>query len=152
MKNSLTACHILGKQSELAKEDSKQLFEQPLNFVRKVRRGNHIVLFYEEAEFLKSGLLQNQLCNYISEKETELVRSEMSDVWAGFNGFLYSKQLLVHQIPNLASYSHIPPMALDRLSHVAIHPWTNDSQPNKVVLKCIFRVNTAEQMRSNLKW
>jgi hypothetical protein len=43
--------------------------EQPFNFVRKVKHGKHIVLFYEEPEyarmiifeFIKSGLTQRTL-------------------------------------------------------------------------------------------
>lgn len=84
--------------------------------------------------------MQKERCTYISEKETESVEKEMYDAWTGIKEFLNNKQLLIYQIPNLASYSHVPPMALERLSQFAMHPWTNDGQPDRLILKCIFMV------------
>jgi MEDS: MEthanogen/methylotroph, DcmR Sensory domain len=132
--------------------DNLQFFNQPLKFGRNVRPGNHIVLFYEEAEyarmllfeFLKGGLIQKERCSYISEEEAESVKREMNDAGIGTHEFLNNGQLLVHQIPNLADHPHIPPM----------HPWTkkNGGQPDRLVLKCIFKINTQQQIRSNLEW
>ena len=52
------------------------MFERPSHFVRKVERGKHIVLFYEEPEygrmilfeFIKSGLIKGERCIYVSEE------------------------------------------------------------------------------------
>ncbi len=137
-------------------------FKQPLKFVRNVRPGNHIVLFYEEAEyarmllfeFLKGGLIQKERCSYISEEEAESVKREMNDAGIGTHEFLNNGQLLVHQIPNLADHPHIPPTELERLSQLALHPGTkkNGSQLDRLVLKCIFKINTQQQIKSNLEW
>lgn len=103
-------------------------------------------------EFLKSGLMQNEHCTYISEKDTESVTKEMNDTWTGIKEFLNNKHLLINQIPNLASYSHIPVTALEKLSQLALHPWTKNSQPDRLILKCIFKVSTKQQIKSNLEW
>jgi DcmR-like sensory protein len=139
-----------------------QFFEQPLNFVRNLGRGKHVVLFYEEVEyarmllfeFLKSGLMQNKRCSYISEEGIEMVKREMYDAGIGTHEFLNNGQLLVHQIANLANHPHIPPIELEKLSQLALHPGTkkNGVQPDRLVLKCIFKINTQQQIRSNLEW
>jgi hypothetical protein len=142
--------------------DNLHFFKQPLKFVRNVRRGKHIVLFYEEAEyarmllfeFLNSGLTQKERCSYISEEGTESVKREMYDAGISTHEFLNNGQLLVHQIPNLADHPHISPLELERLSQLALQPGTkkNGGQPDRLVLKCIFKINTQQQIRSNLKW
>ena len=142
-----------------------RFFEQPLNFVRNARPPKHIVLFYEEAEyarmilfeFLNSGLVQKERCSYISEEETDSVKREMYDAGISVHEYLNNKQLLIHQIPNLADYysfshSHVRPLALERLSQLAVRAEARDSQPDRLVLKCVFKVNTQEQVRSNLEW
>jgi len=75
--------------------------------------------------------MQKEFCTYISEKDTESVKKEMNNTWAGIKEFLNNNQLLIYQIPNLASYSQVPPQALERLLQFALHPdWTRDGQPN----------------------
>jgi hypothetical protein len=136
------------------------IFDQPLNFVKKVRSGKHIVLFYEETEyariilfeFLKNGLLNKERCVYISEENVEAVRREMSDAGINTEEFMQNELLYLHQVPNLAGYSNITQTALENLAQVALHPWTKDGRPDRLVLRCIFTINTQEQIRSNLEW
>jgi hypothetical protein len=131
------------------------MFEQPFNFVRKVKHGKHIVLFYEEPEyarmilfeFIKSGLNKGEHCIYVSEEDKEIVKREMSDAGISIKNDL----LLIHQIPNLAT-TGISQITLERLSQITLHPWTKEDQPERVVLRCIFKTDTEEQIRSNLKW
>jgi hypothetical protein len=136
------------------------IFDQPLNFIKKVRRGKHIVLFYEETEyariilfeFLKNGLLNKERCVYISEENVEAVEREMSDAGINTEEFMKNELLSVHQVPNLAGYSNITQTALENLSQFALHPWTKDGRPDRLVLRCIFKINTQDQIRSNLEW
>jgi hypothetical protein len=135
------------------------MFEQPFNFVRKVNHGKHIVLFYEEPEyarmilfeFIKSGLSQREQCIYVSEEDKEIVKREMSDAGINIHEFIKNNLLLIHQIPNLA-VSRISQIALERLAQITLHPWTKEDQPDRVVLRSIFKTDTEEQIRSNLKW
>ncbi len=135
-------------------------FQQPLNFVKKTRYGKHIVLFYEELEyarmilfeFLKSGLAQNERCVYISEEDTESVMREMSDAGISTDEFMKKELLFVYKVPNLTEYSDISQATLQKLSEFALRPWTKDNQPERLVLRCIFKTNTEEQIRSNLEW
>jgi DcmR-like sensory protein len=136
------------------------IFDQPLNFVKKVRRGKHIVLFYEETEyariilfeFLKNGLVNKERCVYISEENVEAVEREMSDAGINAEVFMKNELLFVHQVPNLAGYSNITQTALENLSQFALRPWTKDGRPDRLVLRCIFTINSREQIRSNLEW
>ena len=133
------------------------IFDQPLNFVKKIRQGKHIVLFYEEKEyarlilfeFLKNGLLNKERCVYISEENVEAAGREMSDAGINTEEFIKHGLLFVHQVPNLAEYSNNT--ALEKLSQFALHPWTKDGRPDRLVLS-IFKTDTQEQIRSNLEW
>jgi hypothetical protein len=135
------------------------IFQQPFNFVRKVKHGKHIVLFYEEPEyarmilfeFIKSGLSQRERCIYVSEEDKEIVQMEMSDAGINVGQFTKNDLLSIHQIANLAA-PQIPQVTLERLTQITVHPWTKEDQPDRVVLRCIFKTDTEEQIRSNLKW
>jgi hypothetical protein len=136
------------------------IFEQPFNFVRKVKHGKHIVLFYEEPEyarmilfeFIKSGLNEGQHCIYVSEEDNEAVIREMSDAGINVDQFTKNDLLSIHQIPNLAA-QQIPQITLQRLVQITVHPWTKkEDKPERVVLRCVFKTDTEEQIRLNLKW
>src|SRR5215467_7536033 len=135
------------------------MFEQPFNFVRKISHGKHIVLFYEELEyarmilfeFIKNGLSQREQCVYVSEENIEMVKREMSDAGIDIHDFIKNELLLIHQIPNLAA-SRIPQVAFDRLPQITLHPWTKEAQPDRLVLRSIFEVDTEDQLISNLQW
>ena len=103
-------------------------------------------------EFIKNGLDQTDRCIYVSEEDKDTVKREMSD--AGINVDQYTKNdlLSIHQIPNLAA-QQIPQITLERLVQITVHPWTKkEDKPERVVLRCIFKTDTEEQIRSNLKW
>ncbi|WP_162477594.1 MEDS domain-containing protein [Nitrososphaera sp. AFS] len=118
------------------------------------------MLFYEETEyariilfeFLKNGLLNKERCVYISEENVEAVEREMSDAGINTEEFMKNELLSVHQVPNLAGYSNITQTTLENLSQFALHPWTKDGRPDRLVLRCIFKINTQDQIRSNLEW
>ncbi len=42
-------------------------------------------------------------------------------------------------------------MELDRLSQFALHTGIKNAQPDRLILKCIFKINTQQQIRSNLE-
>ena len=65
---------------------------------------------------------------------------------------LSKKNLLsIHQILNLSS-PQISQITLERLAQITLHPWTKKDQPDRVVLRCIFKTDTEDQIKSNLKW
>jgi len=144
-------------------------FEQPLSFVNKVEQGKHIVLFYEELEyakmisfqFIKDGLVHQKDCSYLSEEEVGLVKTEMSDIGISVNKFTSNNQLHIYQVTSL---THNP---RERELEEGVN--TKDKQtaadnttilknPSKIrksdriVLRCVYNVNTEEQIKSNLKW
>jgi hypothetical protein len=102
-------------------------------------------------EFIKSGLSQREHCVYVSEENIEIVKREMSDAGINIHGFMKNELLLIHQIPNLAA-SRIPQIALERLVQITLHPWTKEDQPDRLVLRSIFEVDTEDQIKSNLQW
>ena len=136
------------------------MFERPSNFVRKVERGKHIVLFYEEPEyarmilfeFIKSGLNKGERCIYVSDEDKEIVRREMSDAGINVDQFTKNDLLSIHQIPNLAA-EQIPQITLERLAQITVYPGTKkEDKPERIALRCIFKTDTEEQIRLNLKW
>jgi hypothetical protein len=84
------------------------MFEQPLNFVRKVKHGKHIVLFYEEAEYARVIFF---------EFTKKWPKSKRALHFQGMSGAgteaINNKLLSIHQIPNLAASS--PQIALENL-------------------------------------
>ena len=156
--------------------DSSALFEQPLNFVHKVGEGKHIVLFYEELEyakvisfqFIKNGLVNKKDCSYLSEEGVEAVRREMSDSGIDINKFTQNNQLHIYQVPSLTDYrerdSQIGETKLEwEKGEGERKPRPVDDrailknpseviQSDRIVLRCVYKVENEEQIKSNLKW
>jgi MEDS: MEthanogen/methylotroph, DcmR Sensory domain len=148
-------------------------FEQPLSFVNKVEEGKHIVLFYEELEyakmisfqFIKDGLIHQKDCSYLSEEEVELVKTEMSDIGIGVNKFTSNNQLHIYQVTSLTDYYHpreemelIEDRQKEKRKQAAADNTTILRNPSKIrksdriVLRCVYNVDTEEQIKSNLRW
>jgi hypothetical protein len=147
-------------------------FEQPISFVNKVEEGKHIVLFYEELEyakmisfqFIKDGLVHQKDCSYLSEEEVGLVKTEMSDIGIGVNKFTSNNQLHIYQVTSLTDYnprdSHngqTEPIAVDGEHKAAddtaiLRNPSKIKQSDRIVLRCVYNVNTEEQIKSNLRW
>lgn len=102
-------------------------------------------------EFIKSGLSQKEQCIYVSEEDNEAVKREMSDGGIQVDEFIKNNMLSIHQILNLSS-PQISQITLERLAQITLHPWTKKDQPDRVVLRCIFKTDTEDQIKSNLKW
>ena len=125
-------------------KDSSTLFQQPLNFVHGIEEGKYIVLFYEELEyakmisfqFIKNGLAHQKDCSYVSEEEEEAVKREMLDNGIDVKKFMQNNQLHIYQVTNLTNYT----------------PRDYLGQSDRIVLRCIYKVNSEEQIKSNLKW
>jgi hypothetical protein len=143
------------------------LFEQPLDFVHHVKEGKHIVLFYEELEyanmisyqFIKSGLEHKKDCSYLSEEELEVVKREMVDSGIGVKKFTRNEQLHIYQVPSLTDY--VENAQLKEIEQGEERTATADTilrnlseirQSGRIVLRCIYKINTEEQIKSNLKW
>jgi len=154
-------------------KDASALFQQPLNFVHQIEQGKHIVLFYEELEyakmisfqFIKSGLTNKKDCSYVSEEEIESVKREMSDSGVDVKKFTKNSQLHIYQVSSLTDYhpgdSHNGETELI-VSKREQKPGTDDttilknpskiSQSDRIVLRCVYNVNTEERIKSNLEW
>jgi KaiC/GvpD/RAD55 family RecA-like ATPase len=102
-------------------------------------------------EFIKGGLTQKEQCLYVSEEDNEAVKREMSDGGIKADEFIKNDLLSIHQILNLSS-PQIYQITLERLSQITLDPWTKKDQQERVILSCIFKTDTEEQIRLNLKW
>ena len=137
-----------------------KIFEQPLKFVNQVKEGKHIVLFYEELEyarlilfqFIKNGLIYGKHCSYVSEENIEAVQREMADSRIDINKFTKNDLLHIYQIPSLTDYPGGTQIGTERLENIILDPWTKIGQPDRLVLRCLYKINTKEQIKSNLKW
>ena len=91
------------------------------------------------------------ISNHIQAMCKEAVKREMSDAGINVDQFIKNHLLSIHQIPKLAA-PQIPQISLERLAQITVHPWTKEDKPERVVLRSIFKTDTEEQIRSNLKW
>jgi MEDS: MEthanogen/methylotroph, DcmR Sensory domain len=148
--------------------DSSALFQQPLNFVHQIDEGKHIVLFYEELEyakvisfqFIKNGLVHKKDCSYLSEEEVESVKREMSDSGIDVNKLTRNHQLHIYQVPSLTDYrardSQIGEGGEEEQNladdTTILKNTSITRQSDRIVLRCVYKINTEEQIKSNLKW
>jgi MEDS: MEthanogen/methylotroph, DcmR Sensory domain len=138
------------------------LFQQPLNFVHQIDEGKHIVLFYEELEyaktisfqFIKSGLVNKKDCSYLSEEEIESVKREMTDSGIGVDKFIQNHQLNIYQVSSLPDYSG--DLFLKEKGEAPASTLLNNQskvgQTDRIVLRCVYKIESKEQIKSNLKW
>ena len=137
-------------------------FKRPLNYVHHIKECQHIVLFYEEIEyarvisfqFIKSGLEDKKMCSYLSDEDVETVKREMAYNGIDVNKFTTNGLLHIYQFPCKTNYH-------TRNTHIKEHGLTNilsnftdlrPSQGDRIVFNCIYKINTEEEIKSNLKW
>jgi hypothetical protein len=141
--------------------DDSSLFEQPLNFVNRVEEGKHIVLFYEELEyakrisfqFIKSGLVHHEDCSYLSEEEVQAVKREMSDSGIDVNAYVDNNLLHIFQVPSLADYERGTDIKKEQdFAQTILKDPSKIRKSDRIVLRCVYKINTEEQIKSNLKW
>lgn len=143
------------------KAGDSSLFEQPLNFVHRVEEGKHIVLFYEELEyakiisfqFIKSGLVHKEDCSYLSEEEVEAVKREMSDSGIDVNAYVDNNLLHIYQVPSLVDYEKGTNIKKEQdFAQAILKNPSKIKQTGRIVLRCVYKINNEEQIKSNLKW
>jgi hypothetical protein len=154
-------------------KDPSALFQQPLNFVHGIEEGKHIVLFYEELEyakmisfqFIKNGLAHHKDCSYVSEEEEEAVKREMLDNGIDVKKFTQNNQLHIYQVTSLTNHNPRDPRKIKEgkeeaaegqdyiynYSAILENP-SKAGQSDRIVLRCVYKVNSEEQIKSNLKW
>jgi MEDS: MEthanogen/methylotroph, DcmR Sensory domain len=145
-------------------KDTSALFQQPLNFVHQIEQGKHIVLFYEELEyakmisfqFIRNGLSHRKDCSYLSEEEVQTVKRDMSDTGVDVKKFTQNNQLHIYQVPSLTDYhpggSRIEEQEPAVDDTALLKNPSKISQSDRIVLRCVYKINTQEQIKSNLKW
>ena len=139
----------------------------------KLNKANTIVLFYEELEyakmisfqFIKNGLSHRKDCSYLSEEEVQSVKREMTDSGLDVKKFTQNNQLHIYQVSSLTDY-HPGDYRNGETELIGVEreqkPATDDtallknpskiSQSDRIVLRCVYKINTQEQIKSNLKW
>lgn len=145
----------------MSRKDSSALFEQPLNFVHQIEEGKHIVLFYEELEyakmisyqFIKSGLAHMKDCSYLSEEEIESAKREMVDSGIDVKRFSQNNQLHIYQVSSLTDYPRdVLTNEQKDLTSALLNKPSKSGQTDRIVLRCVYKVENDEQIKSNLKW
>ena len=116
-------------------------------------------------QFIKNGLVNKKDCSYVSVEEIESVKREMSDSGVDVKKFTKNSQLHIYQVSSLTDY-HPADSGIVETELLGLKgeqkPATDDtailknpskiSQSDRIVLRCVYNVNTEEQMKSNLKW
>jgi hypothetical protein len=103
-------------------------------------------------QFIKSGLAHKKDCSYLSEEEVDVVKKDMVDIGINVNGFTKDGLLHIHQIPSLTDYDGTDSrMEKEGFEHAALNSSTL-GQTDRIVLRCVYKINSEEQLKSNLKW
>ncbi|HJT48484.1 MAG TPA: MEDS domain-containing protein, partial [Nitrososphaeraceae archaeon] len=130
-----------------------------------IEEGKHIVLFYEELEyakmisfqFIKYGLVNKKDCSYLSEEDVQAIKREMSDSTIDVKKFTQNNQLHIYQVPSLTNYR----LGESRNGEGEQEPARDTAvlsnaskirKSDRIVLRCVYKINTQEQIKSNLKW
>lgn len=91
------------------------------------------------------------MCSYLSDEDVETVRREMVDNGIDVNKFTTNGLLHIYQFPCKTNYhprnTYIKEHGLVNI----ISNFTRPGQGDRIVFKC-HKINTEEQIKSNLKW
>jgi hypothetical protein len=95
-------------------------------------------------QFIKNGLAQKKDCVYVSEEDVEPVKREMADSGIDVDKFTTNGLLHIYQAPSLTNYQP----SNSSTEHIR----RRLAQSERIVLRCVYKINTQEQIESNLKW
>jgi hypothetical protein len=150
-KQKLIQHHSKTLRISASQSSASTFFEQPLNFIKHVKDGQHIVLFYEEIEYAKK-FLQNlskaglKMCNYVSYDDAEDVTRELAD-----NGIDINKPSLnIYNAPDLIN--NFPKNFLTNKNKLMTSAKLKPGQPDRILFRIVRNINTDEQIESTLKW
>jgi hypothetical protein len=103
-------------------------------------------------QFIKSGLEDKKMCTYLSDEDVETVKREMADNGIDTNKFTMHGLLHIYQFPCKANYHprniHINENGLENI----LSNFTWPGQGDRMVFNYLYKIDTEEQINSNLKW
>jgi len=92
------------------------------------------------------------MCSYLSDEDVETVKREMVDNGIDVNKFSMNGLLHIYQFPCKTNYhARNTDFNEHRLGNITSN-FTRPGQGDRIVFKCIYKINTEEQIKSNLKW
>ncbi len=136
--------------------DNNILYKDPLKFIDTLNSSKHIVLYYENPKvgkkiqfrFIRNGLLKGETCIYTThDNDTNLIEFEM--VNDSINVEDYNKRgiLKILKIPDIMKH---PEGVMKGAEEIIDTIFSDITPPFRLVIRMIDKVNTEEQIRSNL--
>jgi hypothetical protein len=154
------------------------LFSRPLDFVKNIDNGKHVVIFYEDIEYartiilkyIENGLLNSEQCFFISanddnkfiKREIQDSINEISSKNIDIDKYIKYKLLYIDNLHDIYNYPNgIENAIKDIINIIKIQSSSyvyntfediNIKGTKKIALKCIHTIETREQIKNNILW
>ncbi|MGN6628891.1 MAG: hypothetical protein ACTHKJ_03340 [Candidatus Nitrosocosmicus sp.] len=153
------------------------MFNKPLEFVKNIQNGEHVVIFYEDAEYaqmilfkyLEKGLLNGEQCFLISTKQDkEFIKRDLqesiskvtTDNIIDVDKKINENLLFIGNLNDLNNYPFgIENAAKDIIEIVKVFSYTiyslsglETQMTKKIALRCLHKIENREQIQNNIKW
>jgi hypothetical protein len=139
------------------------VLNKPLDFVKHVSKGKHVVIFYEEVEYqrmiafkyIEKGLLNTEPCYFIATAKDDIVIKDTDD-------FIKNNLLYIGILPDFFDYPYgIENTIKDIVNMIKTSNYqfssTNDQintpiTTKRVALFCMHKIETMKQIQTNVEW
>jgi hypothetical protein len=141
------------------KNDYNNVYKDPLKFIDSLDNSKHIVLCYENPKFaktiqfrfIKKGLLNGEICIYtiFDDDDTSIIEKEMINNTINVECFNKRGLLTIFKISDLMKHPKgVLKGSEEILDKILSDP--NPSKPFRLVIRMIDKLNTKEQIKSNM--
>ncbi len=136
--------------------DNNTLYKDPLKFIDTLNSSKHIVLYYENPKvgkkiqfrFIRNGLLKGETCIYTThDNDTNLIEFEMVNDSINVEDYNKRGLLKILKIPDIMKH---PEGVMKGAEEIIDTMFSDITPPFRLVIRMIDKVNTEEQIRSNL--
>jgi hypothetical protein len=155
------------------------LFNRPLDFVKNIDNGKHVVIFYEDIEYartiilkyIENGLLNSEQCFFISanddkefiEREIQESINEISSKIIDINEYIKYSLLYVGNFFDIYDYPNGIENAIKDIINIikiqsslygynTLEDANKKKESKKIALKCLHKIETKEQIKNNILW
>jgi hypothetical protein len=92
------------------------------------------------------------MCSYLSDEDVEIVKREMADNGIDVNKFIMNGLLHIYQFPCKINYHPRNTRIKENRLENILSNFTRPGQGDRIVFKSIYKTNTEEEIKSNLRW
>ena len=154
------------------------MFNKPLDFIKDINNGKHIVVFYEDTEYartiilkyIENGLLNGEQCFFLStnednkfiKREIQESINETSSKIIDIDKYIEYSLLYISSFTDIYNYPNGVENAIKDIINIIKIPSSpyfyntfegiHKKITKKIALKCLHKVETIEQIKNNIVW